>query len=163
MTQQLTLAPGDPVVYPKHGAGVVRGVTERTALGHTQPYYDIELRASGMQVLVPVGRARDLGLRRVTPEQDIPALLSALAAPDLDLPAGFPPRIRAEQAVLESADILEIARLVGTLARRHVLRGLADSEHQLMRQAKHAVTTEVAVSLELTDAEAGRLVDERLP
>ncbi|WP_027482765.1 CarD family transcriptional regulator [Deinococcus pimensis] len=162
MTEQLTLAPGDHVVYPKHGAGVVLGVTERTALGQTQAYYNIELLGGGMQVLVPVGKALTLGLRRVTHEQEIPGLLAHFAEPDMDLPPSFPQRIRLEQTILESGNIADIARLLATLSRRHVMRGLADSEHAVLRQARQVLVVEVAVSLGVPEQDAARLVDERL-
>lgn len=163
MTQSIPLSPGDHVVYPRHGAGVIRGLTERTALGQTQTYYDIELRATGMQVLVPVVKAESLGLRRVTPEPEIPDLLSMLGGDDLDLPTSFPPRIRAEQAIVEGGDIREVARLLATLARRQVTRGLADSEGQILRQLRSMLTVEVAVSLNVGEAEAARLIDSHLP
>ncbi|PYE51185.1 CarD family transcriptional regulator [Deinococcus yavapaiensis] len=163
MTQQLSLAPGDAIVYPKHGAGFVRGRTQRTALGQTQEYYDIELRSTGMQVLVPVAKAQALGLRRVTPEARIPELLNLLGEPDLDLPSSFPQRIRVEQGILDLADIEQVARLLGTLARRAVQRGLADSEGQVMRACRGMLSAEVAVSLGVLEDEAARLLDARLP
>jgi CarD family transcriptional regulator len=162
LTEQLTLAPGDHVVYPKHGAGVVVGLTERTTLGQTMAYYSIELLGGGMQVLVPIGKALTLGLRRVTPEVDIPDLLARFSEPDLDLPTTFPQRIRLEQGVLESGNIADIARLLATLTRRHVTRGLADSEYTVMRQARQVLVVEVAVSLGMSEQDAAQLVDGRL-
>jgi len=163
MTQQLPLAPGDPVVYPKHGAGRVRALTERTVGGHARAYYEIELRTGGMQVLVPVEKAASLGLRRATLEADVPTLLAELDGPDVELPSGFQSRYRAEQGILESADIRRVTRLVGTLARRHVTRGLASSELGILQEGKKALVAELAVALSVPDAEALKLLNDRLP
>lgn len=163
MTPPLNLAPGDQVVYPKHGPGIVRALTERAVGGERRPYYDIQLRAGGMQVLVPVDKASALGLRRILSEEEIPALLALLGGPDVELPAAFPPRYRMEQALLEAGNVLDLARLAGTLARRHLQRGLASSELTLLTQAKKTLMVELAVALDVPESEATRLLNERLP
>ena len=48
-------------------------------------------------------------------------------------------------------------------ARRAVLRGLADSEGQVLRAARVMLVAEVAVSLGVDEHEAQRLVDAHLP
>ncbi|AFZ68363.1 CarD family transcriptional regulator [Deinococcus peraridilitoris] len=161
MTQLLTLAPGDQVVYPKHGPGVVRAITQRSVGGEVRPYYDIELRTGGMQVLVPVEKASALGLRRVLTKDEVPRLLSVLQGPDTQLPSAFPPRHRLQQAILEGGQLYEVAQLAGTLARRQLHRGLASSELSAFQQAKKAVVLELAVALDLSEAEAARLFDDR--
>ncbi|MBB6097429.1 CarD family transcriptional regulator [Deinobacterium chartae] len=154
----LKLNVGDSVVYPNHGAGKILGVSEREVMGRTQDYFEIELLQSGMQVSVPVNHADTLGLRRITPQDEIPRLLSAFTEPDLDLPAAWTPRHRREQALLQEGDVFKIARLVGTLYRRALGRSLAVTERAIFDEAKRMIATEVAVALGLDLKEAeGRI------
>lgn len=154
MTETMNLSVGDRVVYARHGAGVVRSVTERQVLGRTEAYFEIELQEGGMRVHVPVERAGALGLRPASTPDDMPALLAVLREPDLDLPGSFQARYRREQTILEEGDLHEVTRLVATLARRDIQRGLPDSEHAILNEAKRRLGTELAAALTLDDAAA---------
>lgn len=159
---ELLLAPGERVVYPQHGPGLVVGTIERKVLGQQEAYFEIELTPSGMRVFVPVARAAALGLRRAMSAGEVPGLLAALSEPDLDLPEGFQARYRREQAVMEAGDLREITQLVGTLTRRDVTRGLSDSEQGILGSAKRVLAAELAAALGLDDAQARARLDEIL-
>lgn len=154
--------PGDAVVYPRHGVGVMRGLCERTVGGQSRRYYEIELNEGAMQMLVPVGQAAALGLRRALTAGDLPEVYAALDGPDLALPEGFQPRYRREQALLDGGDPHEVARLCATLARRHLLRGLAGSEFALLERAKQTVADELAGALGVSGAQALGQLEARL-
>ncbi len=159
---ELLLAPGDRVVYPQHGPGVVVGLTERKVLGNTERYFDIELTPSGMRVMVPVARAQALGLRRAMSADEVPELLAALSEPDMELPEGFQARYRREQAVLEGGNLREITSLVGTLTRRDVTRGLSDSEQAILTTGKRVLAAELSAALGLEDLQARKRLEEEL-
>lgn len=148
MSEVLTLSLniGDSVVYPSHGAGVIRGISDQVVMGREQSYFELELFKGGMQVKVPIAYASTLGLRRITPVGELPELLLSFGLPDLDLPAAWTPRHRKEQGILQEGDIYKIARLVGTLHRRMQIRNLAVTERAIYDEAKKIVATEVAVS-----------------
>ncbi|ADV68346.1 CarD family transcriptional regulator [Deinococcus maricopensis] len=146
MSEELQLREGDSVVYPNHGAGVVRALTERTVLGVKQAYYEVHLFGKDAQVLVPVARARDLGLRRATRREDVPNLLAELST-DIPLPESFQARYRAEQELLQAADLVTLTRLVGTLVRRDVTRGLPSSEMDVLMHARKTLEAELEVAL----------------
>jgi len=145
----LSLNIGDRVVYPSHGAGAIRGISDQEVLGKSQSYFELELFKGGMQVKVPVVHASRLGLRRVTPTDKLPELLSNLALPDLDLPAAWTPRHRRELTILQEGDIDTITKLVGTLHRRAQGRTLAVTERAILDDAKRIVATEVSVSKQI--------------
>ncbi len=161
-TGAAVFAPGDAVVYPRHGAGVVRALSEHAVGGQARQYYEVELNVGAMQLLVPVARAAALGLRRALTAADLPALYAALEEADLALPEGFQARYRREQAALEGGDVYELARLCTTLTRRQVRRGLAGSEFTLLDQAKGAVADELAGALKVPAPQALRELETRL-
>jgi CarD family transcriptional regulator len=147
---------GDTVVYPTQGAGKIIARVEKAVAGQTNEYFEIELMKGSMRVHVPVGSPERVGLRRITDAKLIPELLKGLGEPDLELPAGWTPRHRREQLLLAEGNIFTIAQLVGTLHRRDVEKTLSATERKLMDDARHMVSTEVAMSLDipLSDAEA---------
>lgn len=153
---------GDNVVYPTQGAGVIVGQVERTIGGQVQQYLEIELMKGGMRVMVPLGQSERVGLRRITPEEQVPELLGGLAEPDLELPAGWTPRHRKEQTLLAEGDIFKVARLVGTLTRRDQERALSVTERRILDDARHMLVTEVAVSLGIPLPEADAMIDAKL-
>ncbi len=153
---------GDSVVYPTQGAGRIVGQVERIIAGQTNRYFEIELVKGSTKVLVPVGQGERIGLRRITEEKRVPELLSELSQPDLELPLGWTPRHRREQQILAEGDIFKIARLVGTLARRDTEKALSATEHKMMEDARHMVSTEIALALDISLEEAAARIGRAL-
>jgi CarD family transcriptional regulator len=153
---------GDHVVYPSQGAGKIIGMVERPVLGVAQPFFEIELMKGSMSVLVPVAQAERVGLRRITVAKLIPELLEGLHPPDLELPAGWTPRHRKEQLLIAEGDIFQVAKLVGTLQRRDNEKALSATERKIMDDARHMVTTEIAMSLEIGLEEAAKKINAAL-
>ena len=153
---------GDHVVYPSQGAGKIIGMTERPVLGVPQQFFEIELMKGSMVVLVPIAQAERVGLRRITVAKRIPELLESLHPPDLDLPAGWTPRHRKEQLLISEGDIFLVAKLVGTLQRRDLEKALSATERKIMDDARHMVTTEIAMSLEISLEEASKKINAAL-
>lgn len=162
----MTFEVGDHVVYPSQGAGVVQERTTRVVLGETHEYLKIVFVRGDMEVLVPLERGREVGLRHTIERDEVDRLLDALVKGDLTLPAQWPPRYRAEQDILSDGSAYELARLIGALARRDLDKGLAATEREVMETAMSMLASELAVVLgtDLADAHARleAVVSERI-
>jgi CarD family transcriptional regulator len=152
---------GDHVVYPTQGAGRIVAEVERQIAGQPQMCFEIELLKGSMRVLVPKMSVERVRLRRIIAATEVPGLLAAIAT-DLDLPAAWTPRHRREQTLLADGDILTVAALMGTLARRDHEKPLSVTERRLMDEAKAMVVTEVAMARQVTMEEAGQTVEDRI-
>ncbi len=152
---------GDTVVYPPQGAGVVEEIVERSLLGQTHQYLKVVLKRGNMDVLVPLEKAMEVGLRRtMTLEEAV--RLPQQAGHELELPNQWPPRFRAEQDILARCDAFELSRLIGTLTRRDAERGLASTEREVLDTARELLASELAIVHE-TDLEESQLwIDETL-
>jgi CarD family transcriptional regulator len=157
---------GDHVVYPSQGAGVVQEITTRDVLGETQEYLKIVFVRGDMEVLVPLRKGQEVGLRRTVDADELPQLEAAMADADLSLPQQWPPRYRAEQEILAGGHAYQLARLVGVLSKRDLEKGLAATEREVMESAKSLLASEFAVvsGSELSDAEAriAQILRERI-
>ena len=136
---------GDQVVYPSQGAGVVQEITTREILGETQKYLKIVFIRGDMEVLVPLQRGPEVGLRHTIDPAEIHLLTDAIARADLILPTQWPPRYRAEQEILAGGSAYELARLIGVLSTRDIEKGLAATEREVLENAKITLASELAV------------------
>jgi CarD family transcriptional regulator len=136
---------GDQVVYPPQGGGTIQEIVERDVLGKKQSYLKVVFVRGDMEVLVPLDRALEVGLRRTLTTEEFERLAGQVGDGELDLPAQWPPRYRAEQDILSRGDAFELARLVSSLTRRDLDRGLASTEREVLENARSLLASELAV------------------
>jgi CarD family transcriptional regulator len=157
---------GDSVVYPPQGAGKVQEVTSREVLGETHNYLKIVFVRGDMEVLVPLKKANDVGLRHTISKKEIERIWDTLLRADLSLPDQWPPRYRAEQKILTGGSAYEIAKLIGLLAKQDMDKGLALTEREVYESAKTMLAGELAVvqkqTLEVAKAELDSFIAERV-
>ena len=136
---------GDTVVYPAQGAGKIEELTKRTILGKEQEYLKLTFIRGDMDVLVPLDKCEEVGLRHTIVVEQLEQVFTTLVKTDLDLPNQWPPRHRMEIDILGRAETFELASLIGALSKRDVERGLADTERDIMEKAKDMLASEVAI------------------
>lgn len=153
---------GDNVVYPSQGAGKVEEKTTRVVLGETHDYLRISFIRGDMDVLVPLKKGQEVGLRRTVGLDELNVLLGDLKTADLELPTQWPPRYRAEQEILSAGDAFALAKLIGTLAQRDLEKGLAATEREVLEGAKAMLASEVAVVKGISLSEAQKQIVETL-
>lgn len=66
---------GDNIVYPMHGAGIIKAIEEKEISGEKRQYYVIKMSASNMEVMIPMGKILSSNIRPVT---DIKALTNII-------------------------------------------------------------------------------------
>jgi CarD family transcriptional regulator len=153
---------GDNVVYPLQGAGKVEEKTTRAVLGETHEYLRISFVRGDMDVLVPLKKGQEVGLRHtITPEQ-LGEIVEILKTASLELPNQWPPRYRAEQDILSTGNAFDLAKLIGTLAQRDLDKGLAATEREVLESAKGMLASELAVVQSITLSAAQTQISETL-
>lgn len=158
----VTFKVGDSVVYPSQGAGRIDEITTREVLGESQEYLKISFLRGDMDMLVPLKKGQEVGLRHTIAEDALPALWQALQQGDLKLPAQWPPRYRAEQEILAEGNPNTLAELIGTLAKRDLEKGLATTEREIFEGAKSALASELALVTATEIAAAKARIQEEL-
>ena len=78
MMNKLEFTAGDFVVYPAHGVGRVEGIETHHIAGQTVTLYAITFEKERMTLKVPVGKAKDSGLRRLSSKDRIKVALDTL-------------------------------------------------------------------------------------
>lgn len=153
---------GDNVVYPHHGAGVVRARAPRKVLGEDREYLKIRILHNDMTVHVPCDQAAAVGLRRVIDEETVRKVLGVLEGPCTEMPKNWNRRFKHNREKIKTGDIYELAEVVRNLATRENDKGLSTGEKQMFTRAKKVLASELMYALEKTEDEAEEYLDSIL-
>jgi CarD family transcriptional regulator len=153
---------GDNVVYPHHGAGVVKSRAPRKVLGEEREYLRIRILHNDMTVHVPCDQANAVGLRRVIDEDTVRKVLGVLEGPVTDMPKNWNRRFKHNREKIKTGNIYELAEVVRNLATRENEKGLSTGEKQMFTRTKKVLASELMYALEKTEDEAEEYLDSIL-
>ncbi|MCK9250198.1 MAG: CarD family transcriptional regulator [Solirubrobacteraceae bacterium] len=153
---------GDNVVYPHHGAGVVRARAPRKVLGEERDYLKIRILHNDMTVHVPCDQANAVGLRRVIDEETMRTVLGVLGGPCTEMPKNWNRRFKHNREKIKTGDIHELAEVVRNLATREAEKGLSTGEKQMFTRAKKVLASELMYALDKSEEEAEEYLDDLL-
>ena len=69
---------GDDVVYPMHGVGRIEGIETQTIAGMEVKLYVINFERDRMRLKIPVGKATETGLRKLSTNERLDDALATL-------------------------------------------------------------------------------------
>lgn len=134
--------PGDAVVHPKHGVGVV--VSQRTIQyrGSDREYFCIELVGGRGSVMIPVERVEEAGLRH--PIQDINLIRQVMG----DTPSALVDDTHTRQSGIEeqlgSGNIERLIQALRDLSWRETVQHLSPTDRKLKESALTRILQELA-------------------
>lgn len=141
---QTAFQPGDRVVLPPYGLGVVWGTCLRPVGGESRAYYRVEFANTSSCAFVPVAAPQGTGLRAALTTHELPALLSSLETSTLDLPRQWAARHRRVTEILAGGNPFDLAGLTCELRRWNIKHGLPDLDRQALRRAIRLLDQEVS-------------------
>ena len=149
------LAPGDLIFHPRHGFGTISGMTRRDPIrpiqdvvvsdGVTdlaQDYYDIQL-TNGGTLLVPVNRAKRVGLRLLTNGLD--AITMCLQSPAQSLSGDARERAAELWARGQVGEPTALAASVRDMVAQSRGRAHTASEREWLNKSCERLSTEAAL------------------
>ena len=158
---------GDTVIYPQHGACIVKGVKRMRAFDVVQEYLILEsvmkdMSGKGMTLSVPTAKAHDLGIRPPVSASELQDLVDVLSKPDPRVPANWSRRFKNHQEKLKSGDVYQVAEVVRNLAARDRENQLSAAEKTMYDRARLNLISEIAPSKKCSTEEATRFLDQAL-
>ena len=106
---------GDKIVYPMQGAGVVKDIEEKEIFDTIQMYYLMEIVSEGMEILIPVDKADEVGVRNIVTSDVIEQMLESLEGASDQMNGNWSKRYQDNMDILKSGDIFDVARVVKNL------------------------------------------------
>ena len=85
---------GDKIMYPMHGAGVIRQIKKCEILGETKDYYLLRVPCGDMEVMIPVDSCEGIGVRPVVTQEELDDALSALGHDSTEMNGNWNKRYR---------------------------------------------------------------------
>ncbi|RDI96367.1 CarD family transcriptional regulator [Meiothermus sp. QL-1] len=152
--------PGDKVVLPPYGVGVVAGIAQRSVAGSDRSYYQVDFPGTRSKAYVPVESPQSTRLRRALSPEQVSEILTLLREGRLPLPRQWAARHRKTTEILAEGDPFRIATLAGQLRAWELEKGLPDLDRQALRRALHLLAEEISQVLEISLEEARRMFEE---
>jgi len=153
---------GDKIVYPMHGVGEINSIEKKVVLGKKNEYYMITIISNGMKVMIPVDKAKDIGIRGIIPKKDIKKVIAILSTEAEAIEEDWKLRYQNNIDKVKSGSIYEVSEVARDLFKRGNEKELSIMERKLYENAYQLITYEVAMSKNIPIDEAGNIVSEAL-
>lgn len=149
---------GDNVVYPMHGAGIVKTIEKRERDGQNVDYLILAMLLGEMKIMVPVDSVDRVGLRHVIEVEDVDAVEKVLEErPDnYNKGVAWNRRFNMYLEKMKSGNVFEVADVIRTLQVQENEKKLSTGERRLLGTAKQILVSEVMLvkNAELDDVES---------
>ncbi len=162
MSNRLTFAAGDYVVYPSHGVGKVVGIEKQTIAGIELEMYVVKFDNERLILRVPIDKAPRSGMRKLSSREKIQSAMDALKVrvrPRRNVM--WSRRAQEYEAKINSGDPVAIAEVVRELHRKDDTEQ-SYSERQMYRAALERLAREVAAIEQVDEEEATRKLENVL-
>ncbi len=160
MFMQMRFQAGDKAVYPAHGVADVVKVETRTMGEQELSFYHLQVRGTGLKIIVPVHKAEENGMRPVADEEQIDELFELLQ--DHEIPSDkqtWNRRYRGFMEKIRTGSLFEVAEVYRDLSLLGRNKSLSHGERQMLRTARELLVRELAVARSAAEDEVGAELD----
>jgi CarD family transcriptional regulator len=160
--KQIDYSAGDFVVYPTHGVGKVLGVETQQISGLTLDLIVIRFDKDRMTLRVPVNKAENSGLRKLSTKKVMESALTTLKGRSRAKRTMWSRRAQEYEAKINSGDPVSIAEVVRDLHRNADQPDQSYSERQMYQAALDRLAREVAALEKIDEAAAAHKLEQLL-
>ncbi len=161
-TKHSEYSAGDFVVYPTHGVGKVLGIEAQEISGIKLDLIIIKFDKDRMTLRVPVEKAQDSGLRRLSTRKVMDSALTTLKGRSRAKRTMWSRRAQEYEAKINSGDPVSIAEVVRDLHRGDDQPDQSYSERQMYQAALDRLARELAALEKIDEASATQKLEEML-
>ncbi len=144
---------GDNIVYPMHGAGIIKAIEEKEIAGEKQQYYVIKMSGSNMEVMIPAGRILSSNIRPVTDITAIAHILNIFQHGESDRLLTWKQRYKLNTDKIKTGKIQEGAEVVRDLLRMQKEKALNASEKKMLDNAHEFLISELGLIEGITESQ----------
>lgn len=150
------------IVYPSQGVGKIIDLQKKNFKESVIYYYTIYLDFSDMTILVPVEKARELGIRAIVDAEDALAALEFISEEYAPIPTDWKMRYQMNLDLLKKGSVRDIASVVRSLYHRSKIKELPILERKLYDSALNLLQDEISFSLGKSKEEIAGLIHQKL-
>ena len=143
---------GDKVVYPAHGVGIIEEVETRTISGNNAIFYSLRIIDSDMKIMIPTGKCKSVGLRRVIGKEMVVKVYKVLREKRVTVDqATWNRRYREYTEKIKTGSVLEIAEVLRDLFMLKGDKELSFGERKMLDTARNLLDKELAIAKSNTE------------
>jgi len=162
MAEKLGFGAGDLVVYPTHGVGKIMAVENQEIAGYSLSVFVVHFDKDRMTLRVPVAKAKNSGLRRLSTRKEMELALGKLKGRSRAKRTMWSRRAQEYEAKINSGDPASIAEVVRDLYRNGGQPEQSYSERQIYQAALDRLVREFAAVEKIDEDTAVRRVEQML-
>jgi CarD family transcriptional regulator len=162
MSSKLEFETGDFVVYPAHGVGRVEGIETYSISGQQVQLYAITFEKERMTLKVPISKAKNSGLRRLSSKDRIRTAMETLQGRSRVRRTMWSRRAQEYEAKINSGDPVSIAEVVRDLYRGADPADQSYSERQIYQAALERLARELAAVERIDELKATERLEQVL-
>ena len=151
---------GEKIVYPMHGAGTIEAIEEREMEGEKCAYYVLLIPKNGIRIMIPVGRATQIGVREVIRQSEVDDVNETLRGKSTEMAKIWNRRYRDNLEKLKTGKITNVAEVVRDLMRVDNEKRLSTGERKMLSNAKQILISELTLACEKGEAELNVLIEK---
>ncbi|MGI6765871.1 MAG: CarD family transcriptional regulator [Lentihominibacter sp.] len=150
---------GDKILYPMHGAGVIKQVDKREILGEVKEYYLLNVPCGDMNVMIPVDNCDEIGVRPVCDAATIEKAIETLKLESSEMTGNWNKRYRENTEKIKSGNIISVAEIVRNLTRIDRENRLSAGEKKMLSNARKILQSEIMLVIDITEEEAREIIE----
>jgi CarD family transcriptional regulator, regulator of rRNA transcription len=158
----MTFMIGEKVVYPNQGVATIENISTRSFGAQLEKFYLLRLIYGSMTVMVPFSNVTNVGLRKITKNQDVCRTLTFLASGHCPSPSDWKCRFKENSDKMQSGSLLQVAEVLKTLLLLQGDKPLSFREKKMLDRARHLLVSELSIARGLRETDAEAALDRAL-
>ena len=144
---------GDMAVYPAHGVGIIEKIeTKCFKDGKKESFYVLRILDTGITIMIPMGNAGQVGLRRVMDTTAVRSVYRILREREVELePKPWNRRYRQYMEKLKSGSPFEIAEVLRNLLLLKAEKALSFGERKMLDAARSLLVKEISIAKSVSE------------
>lgn len=153
---------GDRILYPMHGAGIIKLIEKREILGSVKEYYILHVPCGDMNVMIPVDNCDAIGVRPIVTEEEIQAAIEILRQESTQMTGNWNKRYRENMEKIKTGNIELVAEIVRNLTRIDRENRLSAGEKKMLTNVRKILQSEIMLVCNIDETEARRIIEEAI-
>lgn len=158
----MTFMIGDKVVYPNQGVATIENISTRSFGASFEKFYLLRLIYNSMTVMVPFSNAGNIGLRKVTSNNDVIRVLTFLSSGRCASSNDWKCRFKENADKMQNGGLLQVAEVLKSLLVLQADKPLSFREKKMLDRARHLLVSEVSIARRVKECEAECLLEKSL-
>lgn len=142
---------GENIIYPMHGAGIIKAVEEKEILGEKQQCFVIKMTIGNVQITIPKDKISNSSIRPVTNIIDLKHIIHIFQHGKTDELLPWRQRYKVNTDKVKTGKILECAEVVRDLLRMKEENALNTSEKEMLNNTHQFLMSELGLIKGITE------------